>query len=375
MVFSCVVLVAGLGIFPVAQAADHSFVADASLCSLETTGIAPLALEEQAESLKCGKDVSCKSPVCAVDCCNPCPSVYGFAEALFLERGNQSFNQPVVITGAWPDNFDTVLSTGDLDFDWEPGVRALAGIRLNECTGWGVEASYLGLFEANAAATAVRPGEDTGLSFPGGLGPATNVFSNADSIRLDYDSQLHTGDLSLVHCRASCDQRRSTELMIGFRYVDLQETFGISGVRLIEGLPETGVYNLWTDNNLYGAQIGARLRRCRGRLSGEVTGKAGIYYNDASQSQYIVDYPGVVLRNAGAEDDNVAFMGEVNVSGIYRLTDVWGLRAGYNLIWIEGVALAPDQLDFSAQIPGGDQLSSSGGLFLHGVNFGLEARW
>jgi hypothetical protein len=310
-----------------------------------------------------------------LDCCTACPSVYGGVEALFLERDNQSYDQPVAITGSWPDNFDTVLSAGDLDFDWETGVRALAGLRLNECTGWGVEGSYLGLFDVNAAATAVHPGEDTGLSFPGGLGPATNVFSNADAIRVDYDSQLHMADLSLVRCRVGCDPRRSVEWMVGFRYVDLQETFTISGVRFIEGLPETGIYNVWTDNNLYGGQLGLRLRRCLGRFSGEVTGKAGIYYNDASQSQCLVDFPGVVLRNAGAEDDDVAFLGELNVSGTYRLTDVWGLRAGYNLIWIEGVALAPDQLDFSAQIPGGDQLFASGGLFLHGANVGLEARW
>ena len=165
------------------------------------------------------------------------------------------------------------------------------------------------------------------------------------------------------------------EWLAGFRYVDLSETFGIAGERRIQGLLETGVYNVQTDNDLYGAQLGLRMRRCLGRFSGEVTGKAGIYYNDASQSQYIVDYPNIVLRNEQADDDGAAFMGELNVSGIYRLTSAWGLRAGYNLIWIEGVALAPDQLDFSAQIPAGNQLSHSGGVFLHGVNIGLEARW
>jgi hypothetical protein len=71
----------------------------------------------------------------------------------------------------------------------------------------------------------------------------------------------------------------------------------------------------------------------------------------------------------------VAFVGELNLTGIYRLTDVWNLRAGYNLIWIAGTALAPDQLDFSGLIPAGNQLSSDGKVFLHGVSGGLEARW
>ena len=374
-----VLAAAGAGTCPPAQATDDSTLPSVTWTSFAGTTVPPpLTLEEQSDSLKYGKSGSCEPSVCAVDCYPLCPSVYGFAEAIFLERDNQSFDQPVVISGRWPDAFDTVLSSRDLDFDWESGVRALAGVRLNECTGWGLEGSYLGLFDANAAATAVRPGEDTGLTIPGGLGPATNVFSDADQIRLDYGSELHSADLSLVRCTScsdGCTRGRSVEWLAGFRYVDLSETFGIAGERRIQGLLETGVYNVQTDNDLYGAQLGLRMRRCLGRFSGEVTGKAGIYYNDASQSQYIVDYPNILLRNEQADDDGAAFMGELNVSGIYRLTSAWGLRAGYNLIWIEGVALAPDQLDFSAQIPAGNQLSRSGGVFLHGVNIGLEARW
>jgi hypothetical protein len=51
------------------------------------------------------------------------------------------------------------------------------------------------------------------------------------------------------------------------------------------------------------------------------------------------------------------------------------LRAGYNLIWIAGAALAPDQLDFSGVLPAGNQLRSDASVFLHGVSGGLEARW
>ena len=69
-------------------------------------------------------------------------------------------------------------------------------------------------------------------------------------------------------------------------------------------------------------------------------------------------------------------MGEINISGIYRLTDIWSAKVGYNAIWVEGLALAPDQLDFNfAASPSGNELHSSGGLLLHGVNVGLEARW
>jgi len=71
----------------------------------------------------------------------------------------------------------------------------------------------------------------------------------------------------------------------------------------------------------------------------------------------------------------VAFVGELNLTGIYRLNEIWNLRAGYNAMWISGVALAPNQLDFSGELPAGNQLSSNGGVFLHGVSCGIEARW
>ncbi len=53
----------------------------------------------------------------------------------------------------------------------------------------------------------------------------------------------------------------------------------------------------------------------------------------------------------------------------------WGLRAGYNFIWLAGVALAPDQYDFSDTAASGSHLVNGGGIFLHGANLGLERRW
>lgn len=59
-----------------------------------------------------------------------------------------------------------------------------------------------------------------------------------------------------------------------------------------------------------------------------------------------------------------------------QLTDTWALRGGYNLIWIEGVALGGNQLDFTNTTDSGRGIGTSGsGLFLHGANVGLEAHW
>jgi hypothetical protein len=71
----------------------------------------------------------------------------------------------------------------------------------------------------------------------------------------------------------------------------------------------------------------------------------------------------------------MGFLTNMNLSAIYRFTDVWGLRIGYNLAWISGVALAPNQWDFTDTTTSGTGVRGAGGLFLHGANLGLEARW
>ena len=59
----------------------------------------------------------------------------------------------------------------------------------------------------------------------------------------------------------------------------------------------------------------------------------------------------------------------------YELNKRVSVRAGYNLLWIEGVALAPDQLDFTFTSTSGTALNDGGGVFLHGVSVGIEARF
>lgn len=65
----------------------------------------------------------------------------------------------------------------------------------------------------------------------------------------------------------------------------------------------------------------------------------------------------------------------MNGSLIYRVTDVWGLRAGYNCYWLSSAALALTQYDFGTGVDSGSAINDNGGLFLHGANLGVEARW
>jgi hypothetical protein len=291
-----------------------------------------------------------------------------------------------------------LVSRSDLDFDFSPGVHALFGFRLGGCRS--VEFSYLGLVDSRASIDFVQPNQNIDVTLPGELGIASNVFHDGVRVRMDYLSRLQSAEMNFAFCcssgcsdcgsadcgtagcetatcgPATCGPATSREWFVGFRYLSLREDLRISGVRTVRTLDETGFYDTTSRNDLFGAQLGGRIRRCRGRVSWEATGKAGIFGNSAGQEQVFVDYPGFLLRpTTGANGGSVAFVGELNLTGIYQINETWGLRLGYNLMWIEGVALAPSQTDFSFSPTSGTALNTGGGLFLHGVNVGLEARW
>ena len=332
-----------------------------------------------------------------LDDCRPywnqaCPSVYAQVDALFMTRQPRFAQQPMVVddqTGT------TLLSTSDLDFNFEPGLRATVGMR--HSGGRALEFSYFGLCQGDASAFVEAPDGDSYLIFWDNL--VGNAFVDMDWVRVNYSSWLHSFELNLPCCSGCCEsdsgkgkgggegkgcadscvgavRSRSFEWFAGMRYLNVGERLDIATQRTVVTEIENGSYNLRTTNHLYGAQLGARLRRSQGSFGWEATGKAGIFGNDSHQMQSVTDFPGFELpgRTVSSSRGGVAFVGEVNLSALVRLTDVWNVRTGYNAMWIEGLALAPDQLDFDfASTPSG--VRNGGGMFLHGVNVGLEARW
>jgi hypothetical protein len=136
-------------------------------------------------------------------------------------------------------------------------------------------------------------------------------------------------------------------------------------------------YTVHTRNNLFGGQVGSRARWTWNRWALEGWAKAGLFGN--AQKQYqdaLIDYRFVQQREPRwANGSEVAFLADLNVSAIYRLNDVWGIRVGYSTVWIDGLALAPSQFDYANTTVAGTQLRGGDGIFLSGANLGLEARW
>lgn len=300
---------------------------------------------------------SCRPKLC---CGNNTPKFYFVGEALWLHL-NQTSAFPVVQN---QNTLATALNTNALNFGTRAGPRLTVGYRFSQCGT--AELSYFGLQDWHASAAARG---NNNLTLPGDLGPATDDFFGANVMQVNSAARLNNVEANYWHQTS----RSRLSLLAGFRYFNFSDKFDITAVDSDTSISN---YRTSTRNNLFGAQAGARWRAQRGIWGLEIVKKAGIYGNNASQSTYLGDFGNtVVLRNSHTNGGSTAFIAEIGVNGRMQLTNWLYFRGGYNLIWVDGIARAANQLDFSNHAGSGTTLHDRSNLFLHGANLGLEARW
>lgn len=304
-------------------------------------------------------------------CCCPGWEYYAIFDVLFLQRNNQAGNQPLAIN---TDTGATVLSVQDIQAAVAPGVRLFYGRLLTESVGW--EVGYTGIYGMFGDATVVG---DENITFPDPLG--TN-FQPGDELRATNLTTLNMFEANFFWyecceecgpcCRRSCHCSRC---FVGFLWAGLDDQATLTEICCDPPVPNT--YSVRTSTNYFGPQIGQWGRREWCRWAVEGWWKAAVCGTSAYQAQdpIISGLSGEVRPARSGSDGGVGFIGGWNGSVIYRLTDVWGLRAGYNCYWLTNAALAPTQFDFGALADSGSGINDNGSLFLHGVNLGVEARW
>jgi hypothetical protein len=247
------------------------------------------------------------------------------------------------------------LNAAAFEFGFQPGVELSLERRF--AGGNGCEVRYLGVDPWKAPASTATP-------FPLlQVNSAPPVFTPAGT-RIDAGcrSDLHSFELNAKH---ACGEWLT--MLGGFRYAELEEQFTAT---LIDP-PIPFLYDTRTHNRLYGVQCGADalLWDCGGPLTIDVIGKAGIYGNRASHDSFYST--GVVTLPAGDKASSTAFLGEMSLAAAYRLTARVSLTGGYRLLWIDGVALATDQVAVSDFVLSRG-ISTGGDAFYHGGFVGLQ---
>jgi hypothetical protein len=291
------------------------------------------------------------------------PTCNCHADPLWVFRGGAIILQrstPTASTLAFVPGGPSLINANDFHFGFRTGFEVGAIRRLNDC--WDIDMRYLQIDSLNASVGPV----DTESSAVVFQQRGSVVFSQPPhSVTADYGSILRSAEINV---------RRQTRdwltLLGGFRYVHLKESLALT-----QGLAFH--HQVDTRNDLYGGQVGIEaslVNRSRIRLDGWA--KAGLYGND-SQSRYIFMVLEIPALNSdqSAERTPLAFVGDIGLNASLRLTEHILVRAGYQLLWVDGVALASDQFGVPRPSETSIAIDSTGGVFFHGATLGVEVSW
>ena len=308
-------------------------------------------------------------PSCRAGCCRP---MWYDVHVEFMYLTRYRISDRVDFTSRNVSG-SIVLSTDDLSFNEASGFRATYAFLVGPSTN--IEASYFGTHNWADSATVTGAADlfsvfsDFGTQPVGGF-PQTDA---ADVHGIAYSSELHNGEINLRHRWVSANCLLHGSRLLGVRYIALDEDFThftrVAGGGSLDYLDTTR-------NDLYGLQIGTDLHLCvspRFKLGAEV--EAGVYVNRATADTVAVtDTPTVLLESES--DTDVAFAGEASLIGLFNVTPRFNIRGGYQVLYLEGVALAAE--NFNTQSPFSSRpsfIDNNGNVFYHGATLGFEWIW
>ena len=268
-----------------------------------------------------------------------------------------------------------VLSTDDGAFDTEIGMRFEATIPLN--SGRVLEFGYMGLFDHSANKTVSSNGNlfsvlsDFGTAPFGGYGET----GQADEHSLSYSTALDTVELGFRRRWTDPNSMWQGSWLAGVRHFYLTEQFGFDS-KSSNGMLD---YDSSTVNSMTGFQLGADLwLAAQNGLDIGLFGKVGVYGNRMKQgSRYFATSINPAINEA-MDGERTSFVLEAGAMANWRVNQNLTVRAGYQVLLLDGVALASDQ--FSENPPflqpsPGSALVDDGELIYTGFNVGVEWMW
>ena len=342
----------------------------------EATPWSPSAVPGVVSSSGCSGACGGTCGSCACECQ---PRWYGGVEVVWLDRSRpKPFSVSVLDISPPPETI--VLNTEDIGFRYEPGLRLTLGRWLDACTS--IEAQYLGLHDWEG--TASSP-----FSAAGDIDPFwgndledidTRNFQDAFQHEIRYESNLHSFEINRRRWNGMDSSR-----FVGVRYVQVSEEFELlsfdSDPSGIINPEDFGLYDIDTMNHLIGVHVGGMRQTGGDRFKVGIRGKAGLFLNFLSQESHLLDFnagntpPARTDLETRESDVALATVVELGAYGLYRVSDRCWIRAGYDLLFISGLALASEQLDIPQWENSRSSLSDNGSVIYHGPSAGLMFNW
>jgi hypothetical protein len=224
----------------------------------------------------------------------------------------------------------------------EPQLNSQTDLNFSVAPGMKVSATCVDIFQ----------GRDMEVSYF----QIDSFAANAPEAR--YTSALYNGE---VNFKQSCSDfdcdfcPDSLTLIAGFRMVQLNEHCAVTD-------PNSPL-DISTCNHLYGVQLGveAEIYNMGGPLTLKGFCKAGAFDDFATQNS-----SGTAVSQGSRQQ--AAFLGETGIVANYALTKHFGIVASYEVMWLNAVALAPEQASTAS-------IDTKGGIFYQGGSLGVEYRF
>ena len=207
------------------------------------------------------------------------------------------------------------------------------------------------------------------LQIPSPLVANTVDYFGADVMQFHYTSAIQGAELNVIKPFGSI------ELLAGFRYMEINESMRLTTINSGTG----GISDYDTDafNEMYGGQIGMQGRWTLFDLLGfDFGAKFGVFGDRNADRQVMYDLNNSVIDPpfpTSAKNQSTAYIGELSAQMVLPINSSISIHGGYSVMFINQIALAPDQATF--QLDSGTHVDMRGDIILHGANFGVTAVW
>jgi hypothetical protein len=226
---------------------------------------------------------------------------------------------------------DTAFQTGQTDLGTIFGP--MVNVTRDCASGWGGGFRYYSLIDGSYTS-------DQAASGGGWFTENFNGLQYDDLVQFNtsYSSTLHNFEFNLRRAI-----RPGMNVYLGYRFLELDEQFTIQSRNRLPQEPPIDSSSTSLSNQLHGGQIGAQIAVIQwSRFGLDVGGSTGLYNNFVRQGMLVtesgIDYAPQIIRGS-----QLAFVNDLNLTGTYRFTNHWSLRAGLQMLWLTDVALAPEQ--------------------------------
>ncbi|NQT12754.1 MAG: hypothetical protein HQ582_08395, partial [Planctomycetes bacterium] len=220
--------------------------------------------------------------------------------------------------------------TDDVDLGLSVGTRISTTYLSDESENVaGFEMSYFGVYDWEGEKRLVAPGA-TFLRLADTLGDpgVTTDFSQADVMRLQYESRINSVELNLIFG----EPLASFHMILGPRFMQLEERFNIDS---FTG-PRWSFYEVTTRDELFGLQVGGRWRRVRAWWELDSFLKIGAYNNKARLTTLMTDNDRtVVMRDYSNGKPVASFVVDAGISVTRRINHRWLVRVGYSILLMD----------------------------------------